>query len=120
MAPPGCPDTPVEKRDFDIGPGAQGRDQVECLEDESYDTTPQVCKLSGSQFRYISIIDIVVSLGRSIEASQDIEQRRFSLTGRPHNGYEFSVLDAETDVPQCANLSLSKGVDTTYALDSQQ
>ncbi len=69
LAPPRCPDTPVKKRDFDVGPRAQGGDEIECLEDESYDTTPEVCKLSGSQFGHIPIIDIVVSLGRSIEAS---------------------------------------------------
>ena len=81
-------------------------DEVEALEHEADMPFANLGALAFLQAAHVLAIEKVGSAGGIVEQSQNVEQRRFTTTRRPHDGHELPFLHFERHAAQCYGLHL--------------
>src|SRR6476619_2191428 len=79
----------------------RARKQVECLEYESDLAIPDAGELVLVLLRNQGSVQPVLSPVRSIEAADQIHQRRFSRSGGTHDRHVLVSTDRDVDAAQC-------------------
>ena len=90
----------VEQWQFDVFVYVQFVNQVEALEYETNDTFTQAGALCFSVFGDFLSIEVVFSARRVIEQAKDIQQCRFTATGRSHDCDELTFFHFDVHIVQ--------------------
>src|SRR5437868_13964000 len=90
----------VGERNIEIFGNRQIIEQMVLLEYESDVFLVQLRALLQVELMDRLLEQVVLTAPGAVEHSNDAEQRRFSRTGRPHNGYEVAFLNVDRDAPQ--------------------
>src|SRR5262249_43321522 len=68
--------------------------------------------------RNIDTFEEVLSLRRTVEATDDVHHRRFPRAGRSHYCDEFTTTDFERYATECVNFNIAHMVDLMNALEA--
>ena len=74
--------------------------QAGAIELQGSNPSAQLSEGIGTQQCGILPVDSVAPGTGTIEATQDIHQRRLARPGRPHNGDKLAGVDRQIDIPQ--------------------
>lgn len=99
-------DAQVDQRQLDVLVDVQFVDQVETLENETdfaFAVQRAIFFLQGSDFLSEQV---VFARGRVVQQPEDVQQRRFAATGRPHDRNEFAFGDFERNLVQSDGFDL--------------
>jgi hypothetical protein len=99
--------TREQQRQLDIFIRRQDRQQIERLENEPDILIPPIGQLRLIQFGDIDALHVALPARRPIDAGEDVQQRGFAGTGRPHEREKFAGSDIERDVIQRGHLNLT-------------
>jgi len=92
----------IKQRQFHILINSQFIDQVKALKNKSNTPLSQVRAVSFGVFRNLLFAEKELPAGRIIKKAQDIQQGRFSTSGRPHYGYKFAIGNLHRNFVQCS------------------
>ncbi len=90
-------DARVEQRKLDVAAGGLVPEQVEALEDESDQAVAHLGELGVGEPGDVPALEVVRADARTVEAAEDVEQRRLPRPGRPGHGEELAGLDAQVE-----------------------
>ena len=88
---------------------AHPRQQIEALEHEADLVAAQDRAFFGVQRRDIHAVAQVGAGGRRVETADEIHQRRFAGTGRPHDRDEFAVFDLQVHALERGHFGFGAG-----------
>src|SRR3990172_781057 len=88
-------DAAVDEGKLDIVEDIRTGEQIECLEDKSDLLVPYPSQLIVVHVADVRAVELVHSGRRSVEAADNIHERRFPRTGRPHDGDILVLLDLD-------------------------
>jgi hypothetical protein len=97
-------DAAIRERHRHLVDGIEPWQQVERLKDEPETAIAHGGELSVAKPAHIDPVKLVDAIGRTVEAADDVHQRRFSGSGRAHDGEELAVTDLEVDAPKGVDL----------------
>ena len=103
-------DAGVDQREFDVVQRGGPRQEVEGLEDEADFLIANAGQFVVVEFTDQLSVQPVLAFARSVEAADQIHQRRFARAGRSHDGDVFVALDAQVHSPQGLDLLLRSHV----------
>src|ERR1035441_5102989 len=86
--------------------GRQHREQIELLENEAHVFVAPVGDLAVAQLAQVVAEHADVPAGGTIHGGDQVQQRRFTRSRRPHQGYEFAFVDPEAHVLQRDHVEL--------------
>ena len=75
--------------------------EIECLKDKPDLLVPNARQLIVVQLAHLLRIEPILACRRRVEAPQQIHQRRFPGTRRPHDGHKLIAADLEIHRPEC-------------------
>ena len=101
----------VHQRQLDVAPRRQVGEQVELLEHEADEAVADVGELVLVEGCDVVAGEAEDSRRRHVEAPEDVHQRRLARAGRPDDGDELVLVDAQRDVAQRRDLEVAGGVD---------
>lgn len=96
-APLGRRDPLVEERDLDILGDGQFGDQVERLEHESDLLAAHARELVVAEALDRASVEFVSPRGRTVEAAEEVHERRLARAGSPHDRDVLAARDVEVD-----------------------
>ena len=106
--------THVEQRQFDVLEHVEFVDEVKTLEDEANNSLAEVCALVLLQVAHVAAIQQVGAFGGIVEQAEDIQQRGFATTRRPHDGDKLAFLHLEVHIAERPGLDFFR---TEHLLD---
>ena len=96
-------DASVLRRQFDIAQCRHGVQQTVILEHETEGQAPQPRELSIIQLSNVAAGKAVTALGRSIQATHDVQQSGLAGPGGSGEAHELARIDGDGDVLEDAN-----------------
>ena len=103
-------DAGVDQRQFDVVQRGGAGQQVERLEDEADFLVADAGQFVVIEFADEMAVEPVIALAGSIEAADEVHQRRFAGAGGSHDGDVLVALDAQVDAAQGMHLLLGAHV----------
>src|SRR5580698_5643223 len=100
---------PVDQSHLDVLRNIQIIDQVEALEHET----------DACAARYVLTKKPIGSGGRTIDQTENIEERRLAATRRPHDCEKFAAIDAKTDIVESQCLDVRCAISFGNVLEFQ-
>src|SRR5690606_19411203 len=110
----------VEQRQLDVLVDVELVEQVEALEDEADVAFAQLGEAVLREARDLAIGEPVAPARRRIDQADDVEQRRFAASGRPHDRDELALLDRQIDARERRGFELLRPIELRDALEADQ
>ncbi|MGC0393827.1 hypothetical protein ABIF91_006213 [Bradyrhizobium sp. USDA 241] len=88
----------IDRRDLDVLGRGEIAEQMIALEDEAEMLAPQRRQFVCVEFGGVLAGDTICAGGRAVEAAEDVEQRRFSGSGRAYDRHHLAGLDAQRQI----------------------
>src|ERR1043166_5821232 len=99
----------IDRRDLHVLRGRRGADEVVTLEHEAEGLAPEPSEFVTIQFRHVAAGQPIASIGRAIEAAQNVHQGRLAGARLAHDGDELPRVNVERDVAQGLHLNVAAG-----------
>ena len=74
------------------------------LEHKAESDKPELCELGFAEVGEFAVVDTHSATGGPIESAERMQQRRFAGPGRPHDGHELFVVDADINMVEDSDL----------------
>ena len=100
----------VDQRQFHIVQRGGARQQVERLENEADFLVADARQLVVGHRADQVAVDVVLALGRRIQAADQVHQRRLARAGRAHDGDILAALDLDVDTGDRVDLLVAHDV----------
>src|SRR4051794_24974109 len=107
----------VDERELDVFDGRRAREQIETLKDEPDLRVADDGALVAVERRDVDAVEFVRAVGGTVEAAEDVHQRRLAGAGGAHHGDELPLIDEEVDASERAHFDLAHRIDLGQALD---
>ena len=95
-------------RQRDVFGGGEARHEVKALENEADALAAHACLFFRRQGRDVAPLQPVGAGVRTVEQAEQVEQRRFAGTGRPHHGDVFARINAQLKLAQGMHLAVAE------------
>jgi hypothetical protein len=105
-----------ELRDGDIALSGEGRQKIEPLKYEAYFVAAQLGSSGITHSGEIVAVNEDVALGSLSEATDEIQERRFSATRRTHNGNGLARQNGEIHTAKGGDFHLSGAIQFPHIL----
>src|SRR5437764_5646201 len=97
----------VEQRQFHVVERRRPRQEVESLEHEADLLVPDRCELVFRELRYVLAVKEVLSARRTIQAADDVHERRLTGAGRSRDADELAPINVERRSSQRPDLDVA-------------
>ena len=104
-------DMAVDKGQLHVLTRSDAGKQIKSLKNKADLLVADLGPFISVKVRDIYTIEKVLSRRGRVETAQDVHQRGFSRTGRPHDGEKFAGFDDEIDVAQGAHFNAPRSID---------
>ena len=99
------------QRQPDVLERGQGRNEIECLEDEADTVAPHLRDLALGQGTQLDVADPRLSRRQPVETRHALHQRRLARTRGPHDRRERTVSELDVDAIDRPHLGVALAVD---------
>ena len=110
----------VEQRQLDVLDRRRPRQQVEPLKHEADLAVADLREFVVVQPRDVAVLEPVLARGRTIEAAEDVHERRLAGSRRSDDRHELSFFDVERDAAQRADGNVADLVGLDQLADPEQ
>src|SRR5256885_7729534 len=106
----------VKQRQLDIFQRGSAREQVKTLENKTKFVIPNVGKLITIEPRNVDTIEEITPLSWTVEAAEEIHERRFTGTACAHESDEFAASNLERNATDRLHLHFAGVVSLVHIL----
>jgi hypothetical protein len=110
----------IDQGQGNVFDGVVSWQQIIGLEYESYAACAQLGPPILGQFRNVFPVQIDRAFARKIEQPDQVHQRRFSGTGRSHDGNNFFVIYAEADITDRVHCDTARAVSPAHRSEGDE